>query len=130
MASVGEGLFVVKGAPPTNAVTYSRNGAFTPLEDGRVVDTTGSALQLLPVDADGNVTARTLEATSDLVLPKASPSDPDAAPVNVSVGTDRLVTATFADGSNQMLGKIAMASFPPMEGLRPLSSEEQPAELQ
>ena len=120
MAIVGEGLFVVKGAPPTNAVTYSRNGAFTPLEDGRVVDTTGSALQLLPVDADGNVTARTLDATSDLVLPKASPSDPDAALVNVSVGTDGLVTATFADGSNQMLGKIAMASFPAMEGLRPI----------
>src|SRR3546814_837523 len=120
MAFVGEGLFVVKGASPTNAVTYSRNGAFTPLEDGRVVDTTGSALQLLPVDADGNVTARTLDATSDLVLPKASPSDPDAALVNVSVGTDGLVTATFADGSNQMLGKIAMASFPAMEGLRPI----------
>src|SRR3546814_5793174 len=38
----------------------------------------------------------------------------------VSVGTDGLVTATFADGSNQMLGKIAMASFPAMEGLRPI----------
>src|SRR3546814_15190994 len=33
MAIVGEGLFVVKGAPPPNAVTYSRNGAFNPPED-------------------------------------------------------------------------------------------------
>src|SRR3546814_20866732 len=86
MAIVGEGLFVVKGAPPTNAVTYSRNGAFTPLEDGRVVDTTGSALQLLPVDPDGNVTARTLDATSDLALPQPSPSDPAAALVERTRG--------------------------------------------
>src|SRR3546814_6333256 len=83
MAIVGEGLFVVKGAPPTNAVTYSRNGAFTPLDDGRVVDTTGSSLQLLPVDADANVPARTLDATSALVFPNASPTDPDSALVNV-----------------------------------------------
>src|SRR3546814_11529870 len=46
--------------------------------------------------------------------------DPCAALVNVAVGTDVPVTATFADGSNQMLGKIAMASFPAMEGLRPI----------
>ncbi|MGV1684832.1 flagellar hook-basal body complex protein [Sphingopyxis sp. GW247-27LB] len=120
MAIVGEGFFVVKGAPPSNAVTYSRNGAFTPLEDGRVVDTTGSTLQLLPVDADGNVTDRTLGASFDLVIPKASPDNPDAALVNVSVGTDGLVTATFADGSGQTLGKVAMASFPATEGLRPI----------
>ncbi|SKB41956.1 flagellar hook-basal body complex protein [Sphingopyxis flava] len=120
MAIVGEGFFVVKGAPPSNAVTYSRNGAFTPLEDGRVVDTIGSTLQLLPVDADGNVTDRTLGAAYDLVIPKASPDNPDAALVNVSVGTDGLVTATFADGSEQTLGKVAMASFPATEGLRPI----------
>src|SRR3546814_17537024 len=89
MAIVGEGLFVVKGAPPTNAVTYSRNGAFTPLEDGRVVDTTGSPLQLLPVDADGNVTARTLAAAQDPTLPTASAAHPDADRANVTDGTDR-----------------------------------------
>lgn len=120
MAIVGEGLFVVKGAPPTNAVTYSRNGAFSPLEDGRVIDTTGSTLQLLPVDADGNVTNRTLAGTHDLILPKTAPGNPEAALVNLSIGTDGLVTATFADGSDQNLGKVAMATFPAMEGLRPI----------
>lgn len=120
MAIVGEGFFVVKGAPPTNAVTYSRNGAFTPLEDGTVVDTTGSTLQLLPVDADGNVTDASLGATYDLVIPKVSSSNPDADLVNVSVGTDGLVSATFADGSTEKLGKIAMAAFPATEGLRPV----------
>ncbi|WOF43591.1 flagellar hook-basal body complex protein [Sphingopyxis indica] len=120
MAIVGEGFFVVKGAPPTNAVTYSRNGAFTPLEDGTVVDTTGSTLQLLPVDADGNVTDASLGGAYDLVLPKVSSTNPDADLVNVSVGIDGLVSATFADGSTEKLGKIAMASFPATEGLRPV----------
>ncbi|SNT03651.1 flagellar hook-basal body complex protein [Sphingopyxis indica] len=120
MAIVGEGFFVVKGAPPTNAVTYSRNGAFTPLEDGTVVDTTGSTLQLLPVDTDGNVTDASLGGAYDLVLPKVSSTNPDADLVNVSVGIDGLVSATFADGSTEKLGKIAMASFPATEGLRPV----------
>src|SRR3546814_8976876 len=64
MAIVGEGLFVVKGAPPTNAVTYSRNGAFTPLEDGRVVDTTGSTLQLLPRSEEHTTELQSLMRTS------------------------------------------------------------------
>lgn len=120
LAVVGEGMFVVKGEPPREAVTYTRNGAFTPTPDGHVVDSTGAKLQLLPVDADGNVTDRSLAGMSDFVLPEASPTDPDAGLINVSIGLDGLVTATFADGSNQGLGKVAMATFPAMEGLRPV----------
>ncbi|MBL8652189.1 MAG: flagellar hook-basal body complex protein [Sphingopyxis sp.] len=120
MAIIGDGMFVVKGEPPRNQVTYTRNGAFSPLEDGRVVDSTGAALQLLPVDADGNVTSRDLASTTDFVVPQNAAGNPDAALVNVSIGQDGLATATFADGSNQKLGKIAMATFPAMEGLRPV----------
>lgn len=120
MAIIGDGMFVVKGEPPRNQVTYTRNGAFSPLEDGRVVDSTGAALQLLPVDADGNVTSRDLASTTDFVVPQYAAGNPDAALVNVSIGQDGLATATFADGSNQKLGKIAMATFPAMEGLRPV----------
>lgn len=120
MAVVGDGMFVVKGEPPRNQVTYTRNGSFSPLEDGRVVDSTGATLQLLPVDADGNVTSRALASTTDFVVPQHAPGNPDAALVNVSIGLDGLATATFADGSNQTLGKIAMATFPAMEGLRPV----------
>ena len=57
LAIAGEGMFVVKGEPPREQVTYTRNGAFTPTDDGHIVDTTGQKLQLLPVDASGNVTA-------------------------------------------------------------------------
>lgn len=120
LAIAGEGMFVVKGEPPREQVTYTRNGAFSVTAGGQVVDTTGAKLQLLPVDANGAVTDRTLAGAFDFVLPASSPSDPNADLVNVSVGLDGLVTATFADGSDQVLGKVAMATFPAMEGLRPV----------
>ena len=120
MAIVGEGMFVVKGDPPREQVTYTRNGAFTATPDRNVIDSTGQKLQLLPVDANGDVTNNTLAGAFDFVLPAGAPSDPTAKLVNVSVGLDGLVSATFANGESQTLGKIAMATFPAMEGLRPV----------
>ncbi|HET8749455.1 MAG TPA: flagellar hook-basal body complex protein [Sphingomicrobium sp.] len=120
MGIAGEGFFVVRGAPPSSAVTYTRNGAFTVDPDRKVVDTIGSSLQILPVDASGNATSTALADATDLVLPAGSPADPTIALANVSIGIDGLVTATYADGSSEMLGKIAMASFTSTEGLRPI----------
>ncbi|PZQ24183.1 MAG: flagellar biosynthesis protein FlgG [Sphingopyxis macrogoltabida] len=120
LAIAGEGLFIVKGEPPREQVSYTRAGAFSVTADREVVDTTGAKLQLLPVDANGEVTDRTLGGAFDMVLPTGAPSDPTAALVNVSVGLDGLVTATFANGEAQMVGKVAMATFPAMEGLRPI----------
>ena len=120
LAVVGEGMFVVKGDPPREQVTYTRNGAFTATPDRNVIDSTGQKLQLLPVDANGTVTDNTLAGAFDFVLPPGAPSDPTAGLVNVSIGLDGLVTATFAKGEAQTLGKVAMATFPAMEGLRPI----------
>lgn len=120
LAVAGEGFFVVKGDPPRQAVTYTRNGSFNVMPDRSVRDTTGAKLQLLPVDALGNVTSTALASATDFVLPAASPTNPAIALVNVSIGLDGLTTATYADGTSQMLGKVAMASFTAQEGLRPV----------
>lgn len=120
LAVAGEGFFVVKGDPPRQAVTYTRNGSFNVMPDRSVRDTTGAKLQLLPVDAAGNVTSTALGSMLDFVLPASSPLDPTIALVNVSIALDGLTTATFADGSNQVLGKVGMASFAAQEGLRPV----------
>jgi len=116
----GEGFFVVEGAPPRREVNYTRNGAFSVDANRNVVDTMGSRLKLLPVDATGAVTSTSQADMIDFVLPVGSPSDPTVAMVNISVGSDGLVTATFADGSSNSLGKVAMASFTSLEGLRPV----------
>jgi flagellar hook protein FlgE len=120
LAVAGEGMFIVRGDPPRSEVSYTRNGAFNVDVNRRVVDTIGSTLQLLPVDANGNVTGTNLTDLFDLVLPSTKPSDPTVSLANISIGSDGLVTATFGDGSNQMLGKVAMASFTAQEGLRPI----------
>lgn len=120
LAVAGEGFFVVKGDPPRQAVTYTRNGSFTVMPDRSVRDTTGAKLQLLPVDALGNVTSTALASATDFMLPASSPTNPAIALVNVSIGLDGLTTATYADGTSQMLGKVAMASFTAQEGLRPV----------
>jgi flagellar hook protein FlgE len=120
LAIAGEGLFVVRGDPPRSEVSYTRNGAFQVDVNRRVVDTIGASLQLLPVDATGNVTGTALADCFDLVLPSTKPSDPTVSLANISIGDDGLVTATYGDGTNEMLGKVAMASFTAQEGLRPI----------
>ncbi len=120
LAIAGEGFFVVRGSPPRQEVSYTRNGSFQVDTSRHVVDTIGSSLQLLPVDASGNVTSTTLSSAQDFVLPSGAPGNPSVALVNVSIGIDGLVTATYADGSDEMLGKVAMASFTSQEGLRPI----------
>jgi flagellar hook protein FlgE len=120
LAIAGEGFFVTRGDPPREAITYTRNGAFQVNANRQVVDTIGSTLQLLPVDASGNVTSATLASATDFVLPSVSPTDPSVSMINVSIDIDGLVTATYSDGSDEMLGKVAMASFTAQEGLRPV----------
>lgn len=120
LAIAGEGFFVTRGDPPREAVSYTRNGAFQVNANRQVVDTIGSTLQLLPVDAAGNVTSATLASATDFVLPAGAPTNPSIPLINVSIGIDGLVTATYADGSDEMLGKIALASFTAQEGLRPI----------
>ncbi len=120
LAIAGEGFFVVRGDAPRQEVTYTRNGSFQVSPDRHVVDSIGSTLQLLPVDANGNVTSTSLGDAINFVLPSGAPGNPDVALVNVSVGIDGLVTATYADGSDEKLGKVTMASFTAQEGLRPI----------
>ena len=120
LAIAGEGMFVVRGEPPRSDTTFTRNGAFTVNVDRNVVDTTGAKLQLLPVDAQGTVTGNSLSALTDFALPAEKPGSPGVAMINVSIASDGLVSATYADGTSAMLGKVAMASFTAMEGLRPV----------
>ncbi len=120
LAVSGDGFFVVEGAAPRRDISYTRNGAFAVDVNNNVVDTTGSKLKLLPIDASGNVTSTAFADMTDFVLPTNSPTNPAAGLSNVSIGLDGLVVATFADGSAQQLGKVAMASFSAVEGLRPI----------
>jgi flagellar hook protein FlgE len=115
---VGEGFFAVR-TKPGGELSFTRNGSFTVRNDRTVIDSIGSSLQLLPVDANGIVTATGASDQFSLVLPEFDPTDPTAPLSNVSINNDGVVTATFANGNQQMLGAVAMARFTAMDGLRP-----------
>lgn len=120
LAVAGDGFFVVKGQPPREAQTYTRNGTFSVNVDREVVDSTGNKVQLLPVNAAGQVTSTAAADMNDFVLPATDPADANAVLSNITIGDDGLVTATYSNGNQSRLGAVAMASFTAVEGLRPI----------
>lgn len=120
LAIAGEGFFVVKGE--AGDISYTRNGEFGLNVDRKVMGNSGTTLQLLPVDAAGDVTSTALGDAVDFVLPEHKTGEPNNSLVNVNVGNDGLVTATYADGTSSFLGKVALAGFNAVEGLRPIGN--------
>jgi len=120
LAIAGDGFFAVRGQPPGDELSFTRNGAFGINSDREVIDTLGSIVQLLPVDIDGVVTSTAIGDMTGFVLPEFDPADPAAVLANVSINTAGLVTATYANGNTENLGAIAMSAFTNVEGLRPI----------
>lgn len=118
LAITGEGFFTVRNPGSGGTVSYTRNGAFSITEDRYVVDTTGARVQVLPVDTDGNLTSTAAADLQDLSIPSTKPSDPTVELVSVAVSETGLISATYADGTTEPLGNVAMATFPSQDGLR------------
>lgn len=123
LAITGEGYFTVKAEDGT--ISYTRNGAFAVDDDRYAVDTTGSRIQVFPVNATtGALTtaptaATTPAALTDLQVPTTYLGQAGGAQLtSVGVAKDGLVSAIYADGSTVYLGQVAMASFNSLEGLR------------
>ena len=73
LAVSGDGFFTVKTNGINASTAYTRNGSFQvdPVSHF-VVDAQGSALQVYPVDAEGNVTATGADGLINLTLPETS----------------------------------------------------------
>lgn len=73
LAVTGDGFFAVKTSGTNTAVAYTRNGSFQVDPTSHyVVDAQGSALQVYPVDAQGNATASGADGLISLKLPETS----------------------------------------------------------
>lgn len=129
IALTGEGFFTVKSAPPASQISYTRNGAMGVDENRNVVDTLGNRVQVMPVDATTGKPSSTDPANfTDLKIPEyrtdssgAQVLDSNGNPIqlaSVGISVEGLVTATYADGTTENLGNLAVASFPAVEGLR------------
>jgi flagellar hook protein FlgE len=107
----GEGFFGVKN-PITNQMSFTRNGAFTADDSGYINDSIGNRLQIIPGGGTTPVDAQ---------MPAANGSG--AAFAGVTIGQDGSVKVSFADGTNQTLGQIALATFPTPGGLKQMGSQ-------
>ncbi|CAH0349817.1 MAG: flagellar hook-basal body complex protein [Pseudomonadota bacterium] len=115
LAVTGEGFFTVKTLGTGGTTAYTRNGAFTMDKSRFVVDTTGARLQVLPVDpATGAITGTAL---TDLQIPSVKPSTTIEL-ASVSISEKGVIAATYADGTTEAIGSIAMANFASQDGLR------------
>jgi len=112
----GDGFFAtVNGA--TGQTYYTRNGSFTLDGSGFIADSSNNRLQVFPVDATGAVTSTTPISAQ---VPATNTAGAEFA--GVTVGSDGQVTASYADGSNTIIGKISLASFVAPNGLKQVGS--------
>lgn len=118
MAINGEGFFT-KVSPVTGKTFFTRNGNFTLDGTGFVTDVQGSRLQVLPVDAAGNVTSTT---PIDAQAPLVSGTGFDF--MAVTIKADGSVIASYADGSVANVGKVALASFVAPSGLLQIGGQD------
>lgn len=118
LAVNGEGFFA-KVSPVTGKTYFTRNGNFTLDGGGNITDPTGNRLQLLPVDAAGNITSSTPQ---DGVAPLVNGAG--SAFVSVNVKADGSIMAAYADGSVQTMGKVALAFFSAPNGLLQVGGQD------
>lgn len=112
IAITGDGFFTVESAD-SGRTMYTRNGKFDIDEGGFIHDGANNRLQVFAVDATGTPTSAT---PSSAQLPRVNGAGAEYA--GVTIGKDGLVQASYADGSVQMIGSVALASFVAPTGLR------------
>ena len=112
LAINGDGFFTTKSAV-TGQTLFTRNGSFSIDSGGFVNDGSNNRLQVFPTSATGVVTSTT---PIDAQVPATNAAGSQFA--GLTVGDDGNVTASFADGSNTVIGKVALASFVAPGGLK------------
>lgn len=121
LAINGDGFFTTRNVI-TQETLYTRNGSMTVDGAGYISDGSNNRLQVFPTDAAGTITSAT---PADALIPPTNGVDGVGNPIEfagISVGDDGSVTASYADGSNIVIGKVALASFIAPQGLKQIGS--------
>ncbi|MBU1254538.1 MAG: flagellar hook basal-body protein [Alphaproteobacteria bacterium] len=116
LALTGDGFFTIR-SPGDGATLYTRKGSFTLAGDGYIADSSGNRLQMFPTDANGTVTSNSL---IDAVIPAINAAGAEFA--GVIVANDGVVNVSFADGSVEPIGSVAVAGFFAPTGLKRVGS--------
>ncbi|GAM03392.1 MULTISPECIES: flagellar hook-basal body complex protein [Novosphingobium] len=109
----GEGFYTVV-SPLSGETAYTRAGSFSVDGNGYIRNAQNMRLQVFPVDASGAITS--LTTLQDAQIPAQNTAGEDFA--GVTIMSDGSVVATYADGSNETVGVLALANFISPQGLR------------
>lgn len=107
----GDGFFTTRSEVSGDTL-YTRNGSFEIDESGFLVRG-NNRLQAFPTDAAGAVSGTTLQSVQ---IPATNAAGAQYA--GVTVGKNGLIIASYADGTNTAVGKVALATFLAPGGLR------------
>jgi flagellar hook protein FlgE len=86
LAIAGQGFFITRDSLTGGTTTFTRNGALAIDNDRYLVDSNGGYVQVLPVDAQGNVTSGGLSSARNLQLPLTSGTPRATSLMELSVG--------------------------------------------
>ena len=89
LAISGTGFFVTRDALTGGTTYFSRNGSLSVDGQRYLVDSNGGYVQVLPVDAEGNVTASGLAASRNIQLPLTSGTPRATSLVTLAVNLPR-----------------------------------------
>lgn len=115
----GDGFFKTV-SNPGGAALFTRNGSFKVDENGFIHDGSQNRLQVFPTDPTTGAVTST--SPVDAQIPAMNSATPPAEFAGVAVNENGNVVASYADGSNMVIGKIALASFISPTGLKQVGS--------
>lgn len=121
LAINGDGFFTTKNVV-TQETLFTRNGSLTVDGTGFIGDSSNNRLQIFPTDAAGVITSQT---PVDAQIPASNGVDANGDPIGfagITVADDGAVVASYANGSNLIIGKVALASFIAPQGLKQVGS--------
>lgn len=116
LAITGDGFFAMRSGESGQTV-YTRNGSFELDGSGFISDGGANRLQVFPTDAGGAITS-----TTPIDAQISATNAAGAEFVGVVVDGDGLVSASYADGTNEPVGNVALASFISPGGLKQVGS--------
>lgn len=116
VAITGDGFFTTRSQISGNTA-YTRAGSFALQGDGRIADSNGNVLQVFGVNPDGSINQG---VRGDAIIAPTNAAGAEFA--GVSIATNGVVTATYADGTATTVGGIALASFIAPTGLKKIGN--------
>jgi len=114
LAISGDGFFTTKNQVTGDSL-FTRNGAFSIDDSGYIQDGSNNMLQIFAPGADPLV-----DAPIDAQVPLTNGAG--AAFAGVTVAVDGSLIASYADGTNDTIGTVALAAFVSAPGLRQVGS--------